>query len=280
MDELHVKKQKLDEYLKSLGSIAVAFSGGVDSTFLLKSAYDVLGDKAIAVTARSSTFPERELKESTAFAQQSGIRQIVIDSEELSIRGYTENPADRCYYCKSELFSKIRNTADENGIKYIAEGSNMDDLGDYRPGLRAAEEKGAVSPLRAAGLHKEEIRLLSREMGLPTWDKPSYACLASRVPYGEKITREKLSAIDEAEQYLIDLGLRQVRVRHHGEIARIELLPEDMKKLFESALYMKVYEKIKALGFTYVALDLKGYTTGSMNAVLDKKTIEGAKLHD
>ena len=278
MDELHLKKQKLDEYLKTLGSIAVAFSGGVDSTFLLKSAHDVLGDKAIAVTARSSTFPERELKESTAFAQQSGIRQIIIDSEELDISGYAENPADRCYYCKGELFSKIRDTADKNGVKYIAEGSNMDDLGDYRPGLKAAEEKGAVSPLRFAGLNKEEIRQLSKEMGLPTWDKPSYACLASRVPYGNKITREKLAAIDEAEQYLIDLGFRQVRVRHHGEIARIELLPEDMKKIFENDLYCKIYDKIKSLGFTYVALDLKGYATGSMNAVLDKKTIEGARL--
>lgn len=279
MDELHVKKQKLDEYLKALGSIAVAFSGGVDSTFLLKCAHDVLGDRAIAITARSSTFPERELRESTAFAEQSGIRQIIIESEELNIRGYAENPADRCYYCKSELFSKIRATADQNGITYIAEGSNMDDLGDYRPGLKAAEEKGAVSPLRAAGLHKDEIRQLSKEMGLPTWDKPSFACLASRVPYGEKITREKLAAIDKAEQFLLDLGFTQLRVRHHGEIARIELLPEEMPRLFENGLYVKIHTAIKALGFTYVALDLKGYTTGSMNAVLDKNVIEGAKLH-
>lgn len=278
MDELYAKREKLYDYLKSLGSLAVAFSGGVDSSFLLKCAHDVLGDKAIGVTARSSTFPRRELNESREFAEKYGIRQVLIDSEELDIKGYSENPVDRCFYCKSELFSKIKRTAEENGVKYFAEGSNMDDLGDYRPGLKAAAEWGAVSPLREAGLTKDDIRALSKEMGLPTWNKPSFACLASRVPYGQHITREKLDAVDAAEQFLIDLGFRQMRVRHHGEIARIELLPEDMPRVFTENLSEKIYAKLKSLGFTYVALDLKGYATGSMNAALDKKTLEEAKI--
>jgi uncharacterized protein len=278
MDELHIKKQKLQDYIKSLGTLAVAFSGGVDSSFLLKCAHEALGDNVLAVTARSSTFPQRELLESIEFAKSYGIRHELIDSEEIDIRGYAENPADRCYYCKNELFSKIRKLSTEKGLEYMAEGSNMDDLGDFRPGLKAASELGAVSPLRFAGLNKEEIRILSKEMGLPTWDKPSFACLASRVPYGQRITREKLGVIDEAEQFLMDLGFRQVRVRHHGDIARIELVKTDMPKVFENGLYEKIYSKIKELGFTYVTLDLKGYSTGSMNSVLDKKTIEKAKI--
>ncbi len=262
----------------SLGSLAVAFSGGVDSSFLLKCAHDVLGDNVLAVTARSSTFPQRELSESISFAKSYGIKQELIDSEEIDIKGYAENPADRCYYCKNELFTKIRKLASEKGLKYMAEGSNMDDLGDFRPGLKAAAELGAVSPLRFAGLNKEEIRLLSKEMGLPTWDKPSFACLASRVPYGQKITREKLGVIDKAEQFLMDLGFRQVRVRHHGDIARIELLKSDMPRIFENGLYEKIYAKLKELGFIYVTLDLKGYQTGSMNSVLDKNIIEKAEI--
>lgn len=278
MDELHLKKEKLYSYLKSLGSLAVAFSGGVDSSFLLKCAHDVLSDNVIAVTARSSTFPKRELNEAIEFAKEYGIRQIIIDSDELEIEGFHENPADRCYYCKGELFAKIKKVAEDNNIRYIAEGSNMDDLGDYRPGLKAASECGAVSPLRAAGLTKDDIRALSKEMGLKTWNKPSFACLASRIPYGQTITREKLILIDKAEQFLIDLGFRQVRVRHHGEIARIELLPEDMIKVFQNGLREKIHDYFKTLGFTYITLDLNGYKTGSMNAALDDKTIENAKI--
>lgn len=278
MDKLHFKKEKLYSYLKSLGSLAVAFSGGVDSSFLLKCAHEVLSDKALAVTARSSTFPERELKESIEFARAYGIRQILIDSEELDIKGYSQNPVDRCYYCKTELFTKIRKAADANNIKFIAEGSNMDDLGDYRPGLRAASECGTVSPLRYAELTKDDIRELSKEMGLKTWNKPSFACLASRVPYGQEITKQKLTLIDKAEQFLIDLGFSQVRVRHHGDIARIELLPEEMRKVFENGLHQKIYETLKTLGFTYVSLDLKGYSTGSLNSTLDKRIIESEKL--
>lgn len=278
MDQLHKKLEKLYDYLKSLGSLAVGFSGGVDSSFLLKCAHDILVDKAIAITVRSPFFPKREFEESTQFAKKYAIPQLSIIIDVLGINGIAENPADRCYYCKRALFSEIRKTAEENGVQYIAEGSNTDDLGDYRPGLKAAAECGAVSPLRVAGLNKNEIRLLSKEMGLDTWNKPSFACLASRVPYGERITAEKLSAIEAAEQYLINLGFKQMRVRHHGNIARIELLPQEMPKIFENGLSDKISDKFKELGFTYVTLDLKGYTTGSMNAVLSKDVIEKAKL--
>lgn len=280
MDQLHKKLEKLYDYLKSLGSLAVGFSGGVDSSFLLKCAHDILGDKAIAITVRSPFFPKREFEESVAFARKYAIPQFTIDVDVLNVDGIADNPADRCYYCKRAIFSQIRKKAEENGIKYIAEGSNMDDLGDYRPGLKAAAECGAVSPLRVAGLYKDDIRLLSKELGLDTWSKPSFACLASRVPYGERITAEKLSAIETAEQYLIDLGFKQMRVRHHGDIARIELLPQEMPKVFENGLADKIYDKLKSLGFTYVTLDLKGYKTGSMNAVLSKDVINKAKVSD
>ncbi len=269
MDPIHEKKQKLENYLRELGSLAVAFSSGVDSTFLLKVAKDVLGDKAIAVTAKSCSFPGRELDEATAFCEKEGIRQIVIESEELDIDGFRQNPKNRCYICKRELFTKIIRTAQENGIEYVAEGSNMDDNGDYRPGLIAVAELGVKSPLRYAELTKEEIRELSKEMGLPTWDKPSFACLASRFVYGETISEEKLHMVDQAEQLLLDLGFRQVRVRIHGNIARIEVLPEEIGKLTEEPIRTKVYTTLKALGFAYVTMDLSGYRTGSMNETLD-----------
>ena len=269
MDPIHEKKQKLENYLRELGSLAVAFSSGVDSTFLLKVAKDVLGDKAIAVTAKSCSFPGRELDEATAFCEKEGIRQIVIESEELDIDGFRQNPKNRCYICKRELFTKIIRTAAENGIEYVAEGSNMDDNGDYRPGLIAVAELGVKSPLRYAELTKKEIRGLSKEMGLPTWDKPSFACLASRFVYGETISEEKLHMVDQAEQLLLDLGFRQVRVRIHGNIARVEVLPEEIGKLTEEPIRTKVYTTLKALGFAYVTMDLSGYRTGSMNETLD-----------
>ena len=270
MDELHAKKQKLEEYLKELGSIAVAFSSGVDSTFLLKVAKDVLDDKAIAVTARSHSFPKRELDEATAFCEKEGIRQVVVDSEELSIEGFSSNPKNRCYLCKHELFTKIKEIASENGIEYVAEGSNIDDNGDYRPGLKAVEELGIKSPLRYAGLTKSDIRELSREIGLPTWDKPSFACLASRFVYGETIDEKKLGMVDRAEQLLLDLGFKQVRVRIHGNIARIEVMPEEIAKLTEDSVRNKVYKTLKDIGFDYVTLDLAGYRTGSMNETLSE----------
>ena len=272
MDTVHEKKARLEEYLKELGSVAVAFSSGVDSTFLLKVAKDVLGDKAVAITASSCSFPKREQDEAKAFCEKEGIRQIVVVSEELTIDGFRDNPTNRCYLCKHELFSKMLDVAKENGLSYIVEGSNVDDNGDYRPGLQAVAELGIKSPLRYADLTKAEIRLLSKEMGLPTWDKPSFACLASRFVYGETITEEKLSMVDKAEQLLLDLGFHQVRVRIHGDIARIEVLPEELNRLVENEIRNRVTGTFKKLGFSYVTMDLTGYRTGSMNeTILEKK---------
>ena len=268
MDEIYAKKLKLEQYLRDLGSIAVAFSSGVDSTFLLKVASDVLGEKAIAVTAKSCSFPSRELKEAEAFCKKEGIRQIIFESDELAIEGFRENPKNRCYICKRTLFEKIIEVASECGIENVAEGSNVDDNGDYRPGLIAVTELGIKSPLRYAGLTKEEIRVLSKEMGLPTWDKPSFACLASRFVYGETISEEKLKMVEEAEQLLLDLGFRQVRV--HGNIARIEVLPEEIPKLTDEKVRENVYNTLKSLGFDYVTMDLAGYRTGSMNETLSE----------
>ncbi len=268
MDQIYIKYENLKTYLRSLGSVAIAFSGGVDSTFLLKVAYDVLSDQAVAVTARSSTYPVREFDEAKAFTAALGVRHISCVSEELDIAGFASNPPNRCYLCKKELITKIKEIADENGLAFIAEGSNVDDDGDYRPGLLAIKESGVKSPLREAGLTKDEIRKLSKEMGLPTWDKPSFACLSSRFPYGETITLKKLAMVDEAEQILFDLGFRQVRVRSHENLARIEVDEKDFTKFLEPTLRDQAYNQLKALGFSYVSLDLKGYRTGSMNEVL------------
>ncbi|GBU27519.1 adenine nucleotide alpha hydrolases [Treponema sp. R8-4-B8] len=269
------KHEKLKQYLRELESVAIAFSSGVDSTFLLKTAHDVLGDKVIAVTARSCSFPERELKEAVSFCESENIRHIICDSEELNIEGFAQNPANRCYLCKNELFTKIWAVAREHGIENVAEGSNLDDNGDYRPGLTAVTEQGVKSPLRYARLTKEEIRFLSKNMGLPTWDKQSFACLSSRFPYGESITPEKLGMIDKAEQLLLDMGLRQVRVRHHGNLARIETDEDGFLILTDRKNRENIYTQLKQYGFTYIAVDLLGYRTGSMNETLAlNKTFE------
>lgn len=262
------KLNELRAYIRKSGSAAVAFSSGVDSTFLLKVAHEELGDRCIAVTAMSCSFPKRELEEATAFCKQEKIRQIVVESEELEIEGFTQNPKNRCYLCKRELFEKIGEIAKREGVDVIVEGSNLDDIGDYRPGLQAVEELGVKSPLRACGLSKNDIRVLSRSLGLSTWEKQSFACLSSRFVYGETISREKLRMVDQAEQLLLDLGFHQVRVRIHGSIARIEILPFEFEKILQEEIRTAIYEKFQLFGFSYVALDLLGYRTGSMNETL------------
>ena len=266
------KLERLRERLRVIGSAVVAFSSGVDSTFLLHVAHEELGDRLVAVTARSHTFPKRELDEATAFCRAEGLRHEIMDSEELDIPGFAENPPDRCYHCKRELFSKLLAFARDNGLAAVLEGSNLDDDGDYRPGRRAIHELGIISPLHEVGLTKAEIRALSREMGLPTSDKPSFACLASRFPYGERITATGLARVEKAEQWLIDagLGLTQLRVRSHGDMARIEVPPDAISRL--AARATGIAAAFKDLGFAYVTLDLLGYRTGSMNEVLHGNT--------
>lgn len=260
------KLETLRNYLEKLGSAAIAFSSGVDSTFLLKVAHDELGENCIAVTAMSCSFPKRELDEARDFCAAEGIRHIVVESEELEIEGFCQNPKNRCYLCKRELFEKIGKIAENENIAAIAEGSNLDDNGDYRPGLEAVAELGVKSPLRYSGLSKADIRALSKDLGLSTWNKQSFACLSSRFVYGETISREKLSMVDRAEQLLLDLGFHQLRVRIHDKMARIEVMPDEFEKLLKYR--EQIVKKLKDDGFTYITMDLQGYRTGSMNETL------------
>lgn len=262
------KLEYLKQYIKELHSVAVAFSSGVDSTFLLKVAHDVLGDSAIAVTAQSCSFPKRELNEAKAFCEQEHIRHFICDSEELDIEGFAQNPKNRCYLCKKELFEKMKLIAEENHMEFLAEGSNLDDNGDYRPGLQAVAELKVKSPLRACNLSKADIRVLSRYLGLKTWEKQSFACLSSRFVYGETISKEKLEMVDQAEQLLLDMEFHQVRVRIHGLMARIEIMPEEFPRIIEETCRTEIVKKFKEYGFTYVSMDLAGYRTGSMNETL------------
>jgi len=262
------KLKVLKRILADLGSVLVAYSGGVDSTFLFAVAHDVLGDRALAVTARSELYTEGELKDARAFAGLIGGAYQEIETSELSVENFAENPPNRCYYCKKELFSTLQAIARDHGLAWVADGSNHDDLNDYRPGSQAAEELGVQSPLKEAGLTKEDIRHLSRTMNLPSWNKPAMACLSSRFPYGSRITVEKLQKVEQAEAFLRGLGLVQLRVRDHGDTARIEVEPRQMPSLAEPDTARAVVEKFKSLGYTYVTLDLQGYRTGSLNETL------------
>lgn len=267
-ENLQQKYNKLLANLRSCASLAVAFSGGVDSAFLVYSAHEALGDKVLAVTAVTQSYPCHEAADAAKILAQYGVRHTQLTLDQLAIPGFCENGAERCYYCKYALFSKIKEAAQKQGISLVADGANTDDENDYRPGMRATAQLGILSPLRAAGFSKQDIRDISKELGIFTWNKPSYACLASRIPYGEEITAEKLAMVEKAEQALLDMGFKEMRVRCHGKVARIEVAAADMEKVM--AKRAEIAAAVKAAGFLYAALDLEGFRSGSLNAALAK----------
>ncbi len=271
------KYDRLRLILRDLGSVAIGYSGGVDSTLLLKVATDTLGARALAVIGKSETYPTAEYEEAVTLAKSFNARYVEVTTEETDVLKFQENPPDRCYFCKTELFTKLGEIAERENIPWIADGTITDDIGDFRPGMRAKKENNVRSPLLEAELSKNEVREISRHLALPTWDKPSFACLSSRFPYGFGITKENLTKVDRAETYLRNAGFKYFRVRHHDEkTARIEVGVEELQRLFDNDLRISVVEKLKELGFTYVTLDLQGYRTGSMNEVL---TIEARESY-
>jgi uncharacterized protein len=262
--KLEIKHQRLRTILAELGSLIIGMSGGVDSVLLAKVAHDVLGEQALAVTADSPSLPRRELKEAENLARLAGIRHLVIKTEEVFDPRYAANPTNRCYFCKSELFTRLDGLAEKMGFRWVAYGENIDDLGDHRPGAVAASEHNVRAPLKEAELSKADIRALAQHLGLPVWDKPAFACLGSRFPYGTEITPEKLAQVEAAEEVLWEHGFRQYRVRHHGEVARIEIEPADMPRLLEHAA--EIVERFRReAGFIHITMDLAGYRRGSMN---------------
>ena len=270
---LDEKYENLAQLIRGMGRTLIAFSGGVDSTFLAKVAYAVLDRDAVAVTALSPTYPATELEEAKVYAAEIGIEHRLIETHELEREEYAVNNPDRCFHCKKELFTEMQVIAQEEGFETIIYGGIMDDLGDHRPGMEAAKLLNARAPLVEAELQKHEVRQLSKGLGLPTWDKPAGACLASRIPYGMRVTLERLHEVDQAELYLHKLGFRLVRVRHHGDIARIEAPAEDLLRLFENDVHSQIVVALKEVGFKYVALDMQGYRSGSLNETLGSHTI-------